>query len=340
MDQYELQIANALWVARSNPIREDFIKKIANFYGTGAAIPADFTGDPDGECERINTWIEENTNGRIKGALASSSIDELTRLIITNAIYFHGQWVDPFPKHSTEACDFFTAPGESSKVTTMRNTTQAGRYGAFEPDGTLFSTPGYYDPDAPPKFYAGENGFALYEMPYKGNDLAMVILSPNSIDGLSAIEKDLTYAKLDAWIAKLQQRETDVSLPKFKTNTRYSLNKTLSDMGMESAFGEDADFSGMTKNGEQLYPSEVLQQAYISVDEEGTEAAAASIIENQKCSNVYFIPEFRADRPFLFIIRDKRSGSILFMGRIAHSRSSRRFVYPSSTRERTGHPSL
>ena len=319
IDQYELKIANALWVAKNFPFREEFLKNIADSYGTGAAMPADFPGNAETERERINQWIVEKTGGHIKDALPPDSIEPLTGLIITNAIYYNGQWAEPFPKRLTEKRDFFTAPEISSKVDIMRTVTKIGRYGSFEADGSLFNSPLKYDANNPPALYSGENGFAVYEMPYKGDEISMVIIAPNKINGLTDIEKSITADNLSTWISKLSQRETDVLLPKFEVNTGYSLNKTLIAMGMSSAFGADADFSGMTNTPTDIYISEVIHKAFIKDNEERTEAAAVTAflaVGRALPKLIDFTPEFRADRPSLYLIRDKRSGSILFMGRI------------------------
>lgn len=330
VDQYELQVANALWGERSYPFRADYAKAIEAAYGTVGAFPTDFKGDSEAERKRINGWVAENTNNRIQDLLAPGSINSLTSLVVTNAIYFRGNWESPFEEKNTKQLDFFTAPGKPIKTATMgERWLSVGRYGAFEGDGSVFDTPVEYAEGQEPQKYPGEDGFALMELPYKGGDLSMVVLAPNRIDGLPAITKSLTAAKLDGWIAKLKRRETHVYLPKFKAETSYGLKDRLGTMGMGSAFTSPsepggADFSGMAASldpNARLYLSDVVHKAFISVNEKGTEAAAATAAmmlkeEAAPVRLIKFTPTFRADRPFLFLIRDKRSGSILFLGRI------------------------
>lgn len=329
VDQYELRVANALWAEKTYPFRAEYAETIAEAYGTGAAFPANFRGDPDAERLRINKWVAERTGDRIGNILSEGSITPETALVITNAVYFRGNWTKPFDKGSTQDLDFFTAPGRSIKTPIMYAALKVGRYGAFEKDGSWFKTPVQYEQGTDPQLYPDTGGFALYELPYKGDNLSMVVLTPTNVDGLAAIEKELTTSKLTTWIGQLKHRRTKVYLPKFKAETSYKMKDTLTAMGMTSAFIRPsqggADFSGMTTSDDpnlQLYIDQVLHKASITVGEEGTEAAAATAVNIAVDSAppvrrmVNFTPTFRADRPFLFLIRDKRSGSILFLGRI------------------------
>ena len=333
VDQYELQVANALWVDREFPLLAEYSEAISDAYGTGAALPASLRTDPDGVREEINGWVAERTNQRISELLAPGALSPETRMVITNAIYFRGDWRSPFSEGDTGPRDFFRAAGESEKVPTMhKNGYPGGRYGAFEADGSLFATPVRYPENQVPPQYPGEDGFAVFEMPYKGDELSMVVLAPNRIDGLAAIEKSLSADKLNGWISQLKSRRAHVYLPKFEARTSYRLKGALQSMGMARAFVDPeetggADFSGMAASQDprdQLFIGEVVHQAFVSVAEKGTEAAAATAVIVEPSDSpipevrmIDFTPTFRADRPFLFVIRDKRSGSFLFLGRVA-----------------------
>jgi serpin B len=155
------------------------------------------------------------------------------------------------------------------------------------------------------------------ELPYAGNDLSMIVVLPKKADGLAELEKTLTADKLSQWLSRLQETEVDVTLPKFKTTVEVELSKTLSALGMPLAFSGRADFSGMNDGKESLHISGVFHKAFVDVNEEGTEAAAATGVA-VKATAAEITPVFRADHPFVFLIRDKRSESVLFMGRLVN----------------------
>jgi serpin B len=250
--------------------------------------------------------------------------------VISNAIYFKGEWFQPFKEEKTEKKDFTLANGQKVKVSLMKELIKKARYAAFNADGSFFNTPkmerpGYYTPR-----YPGKDGFSIIELPYRGGKMAMVILAPNSPDGLGAVEKQLDAKHLDGWIGLLKKRKVHARVPKFRSETEYNMNKTLAAMGMVSAFKEPgpsggANFKGMTDTqnpDEQFYIALVQHKAFVAVDEKGTEAAAATAVVNTLTGldnypqKVPFIPEFWADRPFLFLIRDVKTGCILFTGRM------------------------
>ena len=210
-----------------------------------------------------------------------------------------------------------------------------GRYGAFNADGSHFNTPIRIRRGEDPKgHYPQADGFAIVELPYKGEDLSMVVIAPNDPAGLSAIENKLTPENLNAWIGRLKKRDTHVYLPKFKMETDYKLGDTdepgtLQKMGMVRAFIDPripktgAQFKGMTTSTDpmkQLYITKVFHKAFVEVNEKGTEAAAATAVvmavPRSLPKDVPFIPEFKADRPFVFLIREKSTGSVLFLGRM------------------------
>jgi serpin B len=171
--------------------------------------------------------------------------------------------------------------------------------------------------------YADLGDFQALELPYAGKELSMVVLLPKKVDGLPGLEKSLTEKKVADVVGKLSEQEAVVTLPRFKTTAQFELNKTLEAMGMPLAFSGKADFSGMTQSGERLAISNVIHKAFVEVNETGTEAAAATAVVVTRASAVYRpkpVPEFRADHPFVFLIRDTRNNSVLFLGRIADPR--------------------
>jgi serine protease inhibitor len=204
------------------------------------------------------------------------------------------------------------------------------RYAAFRGDGTFFDTPARVPLGAVDEktVYPDERGFTVLELPYKGGEVSMLVLLPRSAGGLEALEKQLTAENLGAWVGKLRQRSVHVYLPKFRVETKYDLGQALQGMGMERAFkdpraADGAQFDGMSQSqdpSQKLYVSKVLHKAFVEVNEKGTEAAAATAVMMPKAEaapqSVPFTPTFRADRPFLFLVRDRQSGSVLFLGRV------------------------
>jgi serine protease inhibitor len=207
-------------------------------------------------------------------------------------------------------------------------------YAACNADGTIFDSPDRIPfTEKNDKYYPDKNGFQLLELPYKGGDLAMVVIVPRSEDGLPALEKLLTSANLKAWTGKLRQRTTNAFLPRFKLETDYKLKPVLEKLGMVRAFvkptePEGAEFDGMSESKdprEKLYISKVLHKAFVEVNEKGTEAAAATAVIMAMAGSVPttrpFIPTVRADRPFVFLIRDRKTGCVLFLGRVTNPKA-------------------
>ena len=327
VDQYELRVANALYGEKTYPFVPAFMTTINTFYGTGAAVPVDFIRNFEAVRRQINTDVADFTNQRIKDLLAEGSLDELTRLVLVNAIYFKGEWAIPFEERATKQEDFLAGPNQKVAVSMMHNYKMKGaRYGAFNADGSLFKTPQRIDRSTKKEtLYPGRDGFLMAELPYKGGDLCMVVLVPQDAGGLSALEKKLTTAHLHKWIGQLEKRESvNVQLPKFKLETDYQeMKETLKALGMVRAFGARAEFQGIG-SAKDLYISKVAHKAFVEVNEKGTEAAAATAVVMRKISapmNWPFTPTFRADKPFLFAIRDVKTGSILFMGRMMNPNS-------------------
>jgi serpin B len=222
-------------------------------------------------------------------------LNSLTRLVLTNAVYFKGDWAAQFDPQSTKDAPFHVSADDTIDVPMM-----------FQKDEFR---------------YAELDAIQILELPYVGDDFSMLVLLPQDMDGLSALEAKLTPGNLDRWLSALRPRKVDVYLPKFKMTSQFSLNGVLQDMGMSDAFDSDkADFSGMTGH-KQLYITAVVHKAFVDVNEEGTEAAAATGVV-MATKSVQVTPTFRADHPFVFLIRDNQSGSILFMGRLLNPSSA------------------
>jgi serpin B len=327
IDLFELNVANAVWGEKTYPFDAGYIDSVTRHYGKGLVREADFINQFPAERAKINRWVEEQTKNKIKDLIPELRPEEarLLRMVLVNAIYFKGQWSEPFKKESTRSEPFFLGSGATIKAPLM-NSTLSGRYAAFNEDGSYFETPQFVRVDEKAKTYPGDGGFVIAEIPYKGNKLAMTVIVPRKANGLPAIEKKLTGESLTHWLGRLQARSVQVKLPKFKLDTHYELGKSLSDLGMKKAFEEkNADFTGMSKSGEKLYISRVIHKAFVDVNEEGTEAAAATAVMMATPSSMPlafpFTPIFNADRPFLCLIREVETGAVLFMGRITNPNS-------------------
>ena len=331
-----MKVANALWGEKTYPFRQEFIDTVNKHYETGGVFPVDFRVNPEPARLQINGWVEGQTNNRIKDLIPAGALDKYTRLVLTNAIYFKGEWSVTFKEENTKDRDFTLSGGDKQQTAIMHAPKlDVGWYGAFNADGSHFKTPMRIRRGQERKgFYPTADGFAMVELPYRGEDLSMVVIAPNDPAGLSTIEEQLTPAHLNQWIGQLKKRETHVYLPKFKMETKYTLGdavdpRTLQKMGMVRAFKDPRDpktgaqFQGMTTSTnpkEWLYISKVFHKAFVEVNEKGTEAAAATAVAMHGAGvgpvEIPFVPEFKADRPFVFVIREKSTGSVLFLGRM------------------------
>lgn len=284
-----LKIANALWGQKTYPFLDGFVKPVTDNYGGGLRL-IDFKGSPEKARHEINMWVENQTQEKIKDLIRPGIVDRFTRLILTNAIYFKGMWSARFEKHRTKEAAFSLADGAETRVPMMRLTDR-------------FS-------------YLKGAGFQVLELPYKGGALSMIVLLPDKSRGIEEFERSVTNEKLTEWLGRLRRQEVAVYLPRFKITTpTYRLDSALKSLGMTDAFSPSADFSGMTSN-KDLYISAVLHKGYVDVNEEGTEAAAATaVVMRMKGGGPGSIPEFKADHPFMFLIRHNRSNCILFLGR-------------------------
>lgn len=316
---YQLSTANALWVQDAYPLRETYRQTVLDYYA-GGAQNLDFVGQSEQSRATINAWVERQTQERIKDLLPPRSLDELTRLVLTNAIYFKGKWEHEFDPQRTTDGEFWVAPEQSV----------AARFMGL--DGGSANVP-----------YAENEQWQVVSLPYKDGDLSRLVedpaaeLKPGTVPdwfgksnlsliavlpregvSLDALEKELSLKKWDEIRAALQTQKVIVQLPRFKFDSKYTLNDPLQALGMNAAFKPGAaDFSGMT-DADELYVSFVIHQAFVEVNEEGTEAAAATGMGMATTSApVNQPPLFRAERPFLFAIVHEASGAILFLGRLS-----------------------
>jgi serpin B len=295
--KYKLSTANALWAQEDYQFLTEYLDTVEKYYG-GKATNLDFVKDPEGSRVTINNWVEDQTNDKIRDLIPQGVIDELTRLILTNAIYFKGEWVKQFNEEETKEEDFRISKNDYVEVQMMQRTDEEAKFN-----------------------YAENDKLQILEMPYSGEELSMLILLPKN-DDLTVIEDLLSTQKLSEWEKDLENQRVDVYIPKFKFETKYFMANDLKTMGMPTAFQwPGADFSGMDGT-KDLYIGEVIHQAFVEVNEEGTEAAAAtavimvgSVSMEQETPE---IPVFRADHPFIFLIQEKASGNILFMGRVVN----------------------
>lgn len=286
-----LAVANAVWVQRDYPLLPDYVGLLGENYGA-APEKVDFSANAPEAAARINQWAERNTNGRIRNLLRAGDLSANTRLVLTNTVWMKADWLRQFHPLMTRPGDFFGSMGEAVQIPFMHQQ---------EPFRHL---------DAP--------GFQAIELPYVGEELAMIVFLPKARDGLPAFERELEAGRLERWIGQVRAADPepiDLALPKIRLETRYQLARTLSDMGMPLAFGEGADFSGIDGRG-GLFIAKAIHQTFLQVDEEGTEAAAATALVMNESGPRPARIRFHADHPFFFLIRDNRSGALLFMGRI------------------------
>jgi serpin B len=288
----ELTAANALRGQKDYGFLPEFVALLRTNYGAGLQM-ADFAGNAEAARAAINDWGRSETRGRIVEAAPADAVNPYTRLVLASAIYFKGQWMNQFQKRDTYDGDFHVAPGKTVRAALMKI------------EKTKFP------------YFRGD-GFKALEMPYRGETLAMVLFLPDKVDGLLEFEQTFSAEAAAKCIARLRVVEVPVTLPKFRMEREMSLATTLVGMGMPLAFdSQKADFSGMNGGKKPLWIGEVVHKVFVDVNEEGTEAAAVTVGPLWKSAAAQQAPSFIADHPFLFLIRDTRSGCILFMGRLA-----------------------
>jgi len=286
---FRLRVVNAIWGQKDYKFLPQYLDLLAENYGAGLRT-LDFVGATEPSRKTINQWVSDQTEGRIKDLIPQGAINELTRLVLTNAIYFNAAWQSPFPKEATSNGDFHLLNGRGVAVPLM---TQTGSYG-----------------------YAEGDGYQAVELPYDGHELSMVILLPKQ-GQFQPFDTSLTGEKAMGILNAINSKQVKLAMPKFEFDSSFGLKPVLAAMGMPVPFTTDADFSGMTGNRE-LFIHDVLHKAFVSVDEAGTEAAAATAVIVGTTSVPASPVEVTIDRPFIFLIRDIKTGAILFLGRVVN----------------------
>jgi len=282
--------ANSFWAQKDYKFLPAYLKTLRGTYRADA-MEADFKLETEKSRQRINAWTENKTKGKIRNLFPQGGLDALTRLVLVNAVYFKGRWAAPFSAAMTADADFTRESGEKVKVKMM-------------------GAPGTRSAD-----YNENDRVQALRLPYSGGGLAMLVLLPRPGVTLASVEQELTPEKLKELRAGLYTQKVKAFLPRFSFSTDYQLNRALADLGMPEAFTERADFSGMDAS-KKLYIQKAVHKAFVEVNEEGTEAAAATGVAMGLKSMVMDFTVFRADRPFLFFIEDAATGLVLFMGRM------------------------
>ena len=285
---FRLNIVNAIWGQKDYHFLPTFLDLLAENYGAGLRT-LDFANAPEESRITINNWVSDQTENRIEDLIPRGLIDALTRLVLTNAIYFNAAWQHPFNEDVTEDGPFYLLDGGQVTVPMMRQTESFG--------------------------YAQGDGYQVVELPYDGRELSMVILLPQP-GQFERFEGSLDAQWVNAIVEELEPGRVAVTMPRFEFESAFSLNEILAAMGMPVAFSGGADFSGMTGNTD-LFISHVVHKAFVCVDEAGTEAAAATaVVMKLTAAPGTPVEVVTVDRPFVFLIRDIETGTILFVGRI------------------------
>lgn len=285
---FQLNIANSIWGQRDFEFEADFLDVLAENYGAGLRL-VDFAQAAEAARQQINSWVEEQTQDKIKDLIPEGALDSMTRLVLANAIYFKAAWQSQFDAANTQDAPFTLLDGSQVNAPTMRQT------------GSMN--------------YAAGDGWEAVELAYEGGRQSMVILLPATGE-FEAFEAGLDAARVAEILGAMQFTSVELALPRFSFESEIRLNELLAAMGMPQAFVPDqADFSGM-RALRDLYISAVLHKAFVDVNEEGTEAAAATAVIVSVTSLPVDIQQMQIDRPFIFLIRDIETGSILFAGRV------------------------
>jgi serpin B len=296
---YELSIANALWLQKDYKYLQEFLNIMEKYYNSDLKN-VDFTKAPRESAKEINRWVFIHTKGKIENIVNPDEIESNTKLILTNAIYFKGKWKYKFDKQNTEVRDFHLVNGTTKKVKMMSN-----YYSSLMEYGFRFN-------------YFQNDYLQLLEMPYNGDKISMIIVLPLDNSKLKDVENMIDEKKLEEWIKESRSRKVTVYLPKFKFSQGIDLKSFLENFGIKDMFNINADFSGMTGK-KDIYIDKAFHKSFVEVNEEGTEATAATFIGAIPVSSIPVKEEivtFKADHPFIFLILDKETGSILFLGRV------------------------
>jgi serpin B len=288
-----LRVVNRLWGQHGHKFHAAFLSVLEDSY-RAPLERLDFANALEKSRERINAWVAEQTANKIRDLIPKGLLKTSTKLVLTNAVYFKAAWSHAFNDRLTKTADFFSG-GSKVPVPTMNETETLG--------------------------YGEVDGAQVVELPYADRSISMVVVLPAAQDGLSALEKSLAGASFDRWTGSLVAQQVHVALPKFKMGSAFALGEALQGMGIKDAFHEGvADLSGMDGT-HKLFLGAVVQKTFIDVDEKGTEAAAATAVavmgRAARLSNPIPPKEFKADHPFFFL-RDVKSGTILFAGRVTN----------------------
>lgn len=288
-EDIQLNIANSLWCEQTYDFKQEFLNLNKDYYKAGIK-KTDFKNNYKEARDAINKWVEDNTQEKIKDLIPNGMLDKMTRMVLANAIYFKGAWEYPFDEKNTRKDTFYIYTKCRTKADFMHRSLTA-------------------------KYYK-DNLAEVLEIPYSDRKLSMLVVLPNEKYGMEKLEAKLDRNRYEKYINELSRRQVELTLPKFKITANYELSEVLQNLGMKKAFSGDADFSGMTGKKE-LYISNIVHKSFVDVNEEGTEAAAATGVVMRKTS----LPpsekvKFKADHPFIFFIKDNETNSILFMGRV------------------------
>jgi serpin B len=285
-DTFQLNIANSIWGQQNFEFLPEFLDTLALNYGAGLRL-VDFINATEEARQAINQWVEDQTEEKIKNLIPEGTLNEMTRLVLANAIYFNAGWMYPFEEANTKDSSFHLLDGSTVTAPFMSQEEE------FR--------------------YAEGDGYKAVELPYVGGKTSMVILLPEE-GQFNTFEESLDSPRVEQIISALQMQNVRLSMPKFEFESAFSLKEILAEMGMPKAF-DQADFSGMDGKMD-LFISEILHKAYVSVDEEGTEAAAATAVIVSLTALPEAPIEMTLDHPFIFMIRDIETGTILFMGKV------------------------
>lgn len=286
----KLQVANSLWPQEDYPFREDFVNLIKEYYES-ALFKVNYRGDREQIRQRINTWVENHTNQLIRNLIKPGVLTDDTRLVLVNAIYFLSDWKIAFDEKVTHTAPFYITPEKPVNVPLM-----------------------YMEDDLR---YAETEDFQIIELEYEGGDFSMVAVLPAEDTNIDKFINEFDVVTFMQTLDIMEKKKVEVYLPSFKVRSNFDLEKLLAEMGMPEAFSNRADFGRMT-DLQDLKIDKVIHEAFIDVNEEGTEAAASTAVVIIRKSAMVDPPEktiFRADRPFVYAIKDNSTQSILFMGK-------------------------
>jgi serpin B len=290
MPGFKLNVANSAWAQYDRPFEQDYLDLLAENYDAGLNL-TDFVQDPEGSRQAINGWVSEETEGKIEDLIPPGAIDILTRLVLANAIYFNAAWQNVFEPTLTEDSPFYLLDGSQVKVSMMTHSS------------------------IPRLGYVRGDDFQAVELPYNGGELSMVIIVPKE-STFRDFEANLTADQLSEILANLRYQQVELHMPKFAFESEFGLADKLKQLGMQNAFNpEAADFSGIDGTQEMVI-KDVIHKAFVDVDEEGTEAAAATAVIIGLTSMVETQAQMTVDLPFIFLIQDKPTGTLLFFGRV------------------------